>query len=85
MHKKVTISLEPELAEQWTKMVEKHSLVKSVMVSNFLKQVLPYLEDREPYSVINFRIEDNSKSLFEYDERAIFDKSVEDYKAEKRA
>lgn len=63
-HTRVTISLPPELAEQWTKMADKHSLVKSVMVQNYLKQVLPYLEKREPQSVINFRIEDNSRSLF---------------------
>ena len=67
MHKKVTISLPPELAERWNKAVEKHSLVKSVMVQNYLLAVLPMLEKRDPHSIINFRIEDNSKNLFEYE------------------
>lgn len=74
MHKKVTISLPPELAERWTSAVEKHSLVKSVMIQNYLKEVLPFLEKRDPHSIINFRIEDNSQTLFDYDQ------NVEDYK-----
>jgi Holliday junction resolvase RusA-like endonuclease len=64
MHSRVTISLPPELAKEWTKQAKKHSLVKSVMVQNYLKKVLPILEQKEPYDVINFRIEDNSGSLF---------------------
>jgi len=64
MHKKVTISLPVDIADRWNKVAEKHSLVKSVMVQNYLTQVLPYLEEREKHSLINFRIVDNSRSLF---------------------
>ncbi len=64
MHKKVTISLPPELAERWNNVAEKHSLVKSVMVQNYLLAIVPMLEKREVHSIINFRIEDNSRNLF---------------------
>jgi len=84
MHKKVTISLPPELNERWNEAVKKHSLVKSIMIQNYLLQILPMLEEKDPFQAINFIIKDNSKNLFDYDERAIYDKSVEDYKALKR-
>jgi len=70
MHKKVTISLPPELAERWNKVVEEHSLVKSVMVQNYLNEILPVLEKEEPHKLINLIIKEmnekkDSPSLFE--------------------
>ncbi len=76
MHKKVTISLPPELAERWNKVSEKHTLVKSVMVQNYLLAIIPMLEKKDVHSIINFRIEDNSRDLFNMEH----DKSVEEYK-----
>lgn len=87
MHKRVNISIDEELNERWNKVVEKHGLVKSLMVRNFLLEVLPIWEAKEPHvhiqKIVEEMMEENkTKSLFEAMEH---DQSVEDYKEAKRA
>lgn len=69
-HKRVTISLPPELNERWNDVVKKHGLVKSLMVQNYLNEVLPVLEKKEPHKLINLIVKEMNEekklpSLFE--------------------
>lgn len=69
MHKKVTISLSPELHERWNNVVKKHNLVKSVMVQNFLNEIVTRLENEKPNMYIDTIVsemqKEKEKSLFE--------------------
>ncbi len=70
MHKKVTISLPPELNERWNKVAVKHGLVKSVMVQNYLNTILLKLENEEPHRYVENIVKEiyqdrKEKSLFE--------------------
>jgi len=48
MQKRVTISIDEEVNERWTKVAKKLELSKSGMVEDFVLQILPILEQKEP-------------------------------------
>lgn len=87
MQKRVNISIDENLNERWNEVAEKHGLVKSRMIENFLNQVLPVLENKQPYSAMQnamFEVSrgyQNTCSLFDMEH----DESIEEYKAMKRA
>ena len=82
MQKRVNISIDESLNKRWNDVVEKHSLVKSRMVENFLREILPIWENKEPHSQIKKIVDDMKRD----DKTAsLFDQSIEDYKAMKRA
>ncbi len=86
--KRVTLSIDEDLNNLWNKVAKKHRITKSGMVENYLRSVLHQLNhanitDVESYDEI-LAIKEKERNLFDYDERAIFDQSVEDYRKEKR-
>jgi len=94
MKKKVLISIDEEVNERWNKVCKRLELSKSGMVEEFVLQMLPILEQQTPNNMIASAMKEMAKqidlsaSLFDtptYDERAIYDESVEDYKNKKKA
>lgn len=47
-YKRVTISVDNDINDRWTKVAKRLELTKSGMVQEFLEQVLPILEEKEP-------------------------------------
>ena len=90
MQKNVTISIDEDINALWTKTAKKHEISKSRMIEDFLREILPILNESTPNKMMFKAMKkmaegiDDSASLFEYDERAIYDQSVEDYKKSKR-
>jgi len=92
MQKKVTITIDEEVNARWNAVAKFLKMSKSSMVEEYLRQMLPILEQKTPNKMIAEAMKEMAKSidlsasLFEvptYDERAIYDKSVDDYKKEK--
>lgn len=86
--KRVLLSLPPELNERWNRIAKKHRLSKSAMVEHYLNRVLPQLDhinisDAEDYEEV-LDIRKRNKTLFTYDERSIYEKSVADVKKSKK-
>lgn len=84
---RVTLSIDEDINKLWNKVAKKHRITKSGMVETYLKRVLHELDhanisDAESYDEI-LAIKEKGKNLFDYDERAIFDQSLEDYKKDK--
>jgi len=94
MKKKVLISIDEEVNERWNKVAKFLNMSKSNMVEEYVIQMLPILEQQSPNKMLASAMKemakqiDASASLFDtptYDERAIYDESVEDYKNKKKA
>jgi len=93
MQKRVTISIDENVNKRWTEVAKRLDMSKSGMVEEFILQILPILEEQTPNKMMAKAMKEMAKhidltsNLFDtpmYDERAIYDQSVEDYKKEKR-
>ena len=92
MRKVISISIPEELNERWNAVAKKLKVTKSSMIDEYLEQILPILEQKNENKMLRMAMKEMAKSidatanLFDtpvYNERAEFDKSVEDYKKEK--
>ena len=69
--KTVTMTIDPELNERWTKVSKKLKMSKSGMVEDFLREVIPILEQENPKDVMRMALKktgeqiDLTASLFE--------------------
>lgn len=87
MQKRVTISIDENLNELWTKLAKKHDLSKSGMIEEFLGEVLPILNESTPNKMMATVMKkmaqqiDNTATLFDKGE---YDSNIEEYKEKKR-
>ena len=85
MQKNVTISIDEDINALWTKTAKKHDLSKSRMIEDFLRQVLPILNQSTPNKMLAKAMKqmaegiDDTASLFDMDH----DSSIEEYKRKK--
>lgn len=63
MKKAVTISIDAEVNERWTKIAKKLELSKSGMVEEFILQILPILEEKTPNKMIASAMKEMAKSI----------------------
>lgn len=92
MKKIISITVDDELNHRWNVVAKKLKITKSNMINEYLEQILPILEQKNENKMLRMAMKEMAKSidatanLFDtpvYNERAEFDKSVEDYKKEK--
>jgi antitoxin component of RelBE/YafQ-DinJ toxin-antitoxin module len=69
--RRVTISIDNELNERWTAVSKKLKMTKSGMIEDFLREVVPVLEQEQPKDVMKMALKktaeqiDMTASLFE--------------------
>jgi hypothetical protein len=84
--KRVNITINEQLNERWNKAAKKHDISKSGMVTEFLLEVLPILEESTPNKMMAKAMKqmseqiDTTATLFD---QMSYDESVEDYKKNK--
>ncbi len=93
MQKNVTISIDEDINELWTKLAKKHDISKSRMIEDFLKGVLPILNESTPNKMMAKAMKqmakeiDTTATLFDTisaETAMAFDDDVESYKEMKR-
>lgn len=84
MQKRVTISIDKEVNERWTKVAKRLDLSKSGMVEEFIEQMLPILEAETPNKMMAKAMQkmavqiDTTATLFDDIENDEFDSIVHD-------
>jgi predicted transcriptional regulator len=63
MSKKVTISLSEELNFRWGAVAKKHKISKSGMISDYLEQILPILEEKTENKMLASAMREMSKTI----------------------
>jgi len=69
--KRISISIDPELNDRWGKVAKKLKMSKSGMVEDFLREVVPILEQEQPKDIMRMALKktgeqiDLTASLFE--------------------
>ena len=69
--KRVNISIDSELNDRWAEISKKHGITKSGMVEEYLREVLPILEQERPKDTLRMALKkaaegiDRTASLFE--------------------
>lgn len=82
MQKRVTISIDESLNDRWGKVAKKHKITKSVLVQDFLEEILPILEAETANKMVARSMRKMAESIDL--SSSLFDDSVEDYKEMKR-
>lgn len=65
MTKKITITLEIDLNDRWTKTAKRLKLSKSGMVAEYLEQMLPILEEEQPSKLLQKAMKQMAKGIDE--------------------
>lgn len=63
MTKKITITLEIDLNDRWTKTAKRLKLSKSGMVAEYLEQMLPILEEEQPSKLLQKAMRQMAKGI----------------------
>jgi len=63
--KRIGLSVESELNERWTAVAKKLKLTKSGMVEDFLREVVPILEQEAPADVMRMALKKTAERIDE--------------------
>ncbi len=50
--KRINITIDPEINERWNQLAKKYGWTKSAMVEDWLRTVLPIMEQEDPRQII---------------------------------
>lgn len=50
--KRIGLSIDENLNDRWTEVAKKHGITKSGMIEQFLKEVIPVLEEEVPSKIL---------------------------------
>ena len=61
--KRITISIDPELNDRWAKVAKKLKMSKSGMVEDFLREVIPILEQEQPKDIMKMAFKKTAEQI----------------------
>ena len=61
--KRITLSIDEELNERWANVAKRLKMTKSGMVEDFLKEVIPILEQEQPKDVMKMALKKTGEQI----------------------
>ena len=61
--KRIALSIDEELNDRWAKVAKKLKMTKSGMVEDFLKEVIPILEQEQPKDIMKMALKKTSEQI----------------------